>query len=489
MTVKSDQPAVRIGFGEADLWGCWKTSAQLQDEIKADCLVIESQSELIAVLLTCDLLLVSPPVSFELRKIISERAGLPVEKVVFFCTQNHGTPVFSYASNPVGDYSVLANRLYEAVEDAIDNLSVAECSHVVSRAVEPRVIRRRIRFDDAGAFTFWYGYRTLASGEADASDLLKSSLSGLLSGDTVLKCPQPGGVETSAAIPEVGVPFLMSDEADDLVQGLFFRTPGGEPLGSVVRCAAHPATANIPSNVAGGDYPVYARRRLAEKFGGKAIFLTGPCGDQAFVVEKKSVEFAKKVGTAIGDIVLSKLSAAHWGRLAIAHVDTKNVTIPLRTDIPVTEDALRDEVESVRKELASKRTSGASPTELKRIADRLETLSYWLSGNMGSWTGLSFADLSRGSINHRIYALRMNDTVILGLPGEPVGAYSRKLREAMPAHINLVVCEECNGYLGYIPTAEDCPDGGYEVCASPFDEEAEPVFLKQASDLARSLFA
>ncbi|MBT4496876.1 MAG: hypothetical protein HOC74_04105 [Gemmatimonadetes bacterium] len=76
--------------------------------------------------------------------------------------------------------------------------------------------------------------------------------------------------------------------------------------------------------------------------------------------------------------------------------------------------------------------------------------------------------------------------MIAGLPGEPFGSYSLKLRAAFPG-LSLLVAEEGNGYLSYIPGAEEYPRGGYGSAAAILAPEAEELLLRECGVLIDEL--
>lgn len=468
---------IRLGLGEIDLHGYCGTRAQLKDELHAGCLVVEKGGEIFSILLSADLLSVSPPVALELRTQLSHKFGIPLKRVAFSATQNHAVAEMSHCKATC-DYIALGEQLSKAVDDALSNLSAAEFCYVEGKLDHPEIIRRRVRLADVGIFTLWSGYEKRLSGEIDASTQMRSTISGLLKNDVIaLKCPRSGA--TVGPHPQVPGRLPVDAANDDLVQGVFFRTPSGEPLGAIARCAAHPDF-GYPEGFTGGNYPASVRTRLSKSFGGNILFLTGPCGDQAFPKPAISQEEA---GEGVGDLLLSKLSSASWEEIATVDSVTESIQIPLRGDIPADKVEIQHAIERTKKELSSVRGRNGTLAELKTLVDRIEALAYWDEGLMQGWTDLDLPDLANGSCVHPFFALSINNTVIIGLPGEPVGSYSTKLRELSPSSCNLLVCEGGNGFLSYVPAAADCPHGGYEVCASPFDEAAEAVILCGAKRL------
>jgi len=187
-----------------------------------------------------------------------------------------------------------------------------------------------------------------------------------------------------------------------------------------------------------------------------------------------SITLAKKVA----DRLLAELPAADWSHDATFAAGTRNVDLPIRDEVPQTTAAAQQQFHAAVARLNARRngTHGEKATlaEIKRLSETVELLSYLADGGFTAWTGLTVEQLHQPHFSHPLFAMRLGDAVILGLASEPFGTYSIRLRDAQP-HIRLIVSEQCNGWLGYIPTAEDYPAGGYEVCCaltSPAVDEA-----------------
>ena len=63
-----------------------------------------------------------------------------------------------------------------------------------------------------------------------------------------------------------------------------------------------------------------------------ALFLTGPCGDQAPLVERKSLQLAREVGTQIADSILSGLKGSNWRTAGPVAASAPRVRLKLRSD-------------------------------------------------------------------------------------------------------------------------------------------------------------
>lgn len=480
-----------IGIASEDLWGTWQTDAELADEVRVQAMVATDADGVVNALIVCDLCLMVPNVALEMRAAVAGSIGASVEQVGIFTTQNHGVPYLDETTACFGDRSALVDRFVQAACRAHATAQTAEYAVVTAVPAEPLSIRRRHPFRDCGEFTFWSGYRTLSDGRTDAAHLLRAACAQLAAGRPVV-AKYPGHLDADLCsdgrgVPDVPESWCMEGEVDPLMQGIFFRTRDGEPIGALARWSAHPATSTGLGGTTGGDYPVYVRRRLAELFGGEALFLTGPCGDLLVPVESKDLKVAKQAGDAVADHLFGALGDTPWRALDSVRAGSQVVRLPLRSDIPDDRAECCRAHDEARSVFADRHGNGASLAELKVLSDRIESLSYWAEDQMQSWTGLNFSDLQKGTCDHACFALRLGDAVVLGLPGEPVGYYSRALREQIPVR-ELIVVEEANGYLGYMPAAADVPQGGYEVCASPYDERVEAVVLEAMSALVRSVY-
>jgi hypothetical protein len=59
-------------------------------------------------------------------------------------------------------------------------------------------------------------------------------------------------------------------------------------------------------------------------------------------------------------------------------------------------------------------------------------------------------------------ALRLNDTLVVGLGGEPFAQLGLDVKAGLPGFHTLVAAY-CNDYVGYVPTRRGYQEGGYEA--------------------------
>jgi len=122
------------------------------------------------------------------------------------------------------------------------------------------------------------------------------------------------------------------------------------------------------------------------------------------------------------------------------------------------------------------------------VGFEVERLAYTAEGTHVSWCGIAPERVPGSGIDHPLFCLRVGDALIAGLPGEPFGRYSVELRRRVaPAAptLHVLVAEECNGYLSYIPTADEYPLGGYGPASAILDPGWEAVLLDASVALAR----
>ena len=478
---------VRVGMGTASLWGSWKTPHPLLDGIDVTAVFTEDRSGSKAVVAVGDVCGMWTSTCTRLRRLIARHVGTPPDAVGVFCTQNHGAP----PEGPgVYDADLWSAAFLDAVDAARSAALPAVAAYVEVRPDPPGIFNRRKRTDDAGSFTFWYGFESLPGGKAGCARLLDAAVRGLYAGPEVaVRCTLPDDSDRlwpwPASVPPRSLDAVLDGPVDPLVQGLFFRAADGRPIGAIARWSAHPVTANAPGGHS-GDYPYYVRRRLSRELGGTALFLTGPCGDQAPMVVEKSRALAESTGERIAGLLLEGLGQAQWKEPAVARAATRTVRLPLREDMPRTAEQAARDLQDARAVLARLRADTAPLGEVKRASERIERLRYLVDGDLSGWCGMSFAELSAATVRHPLFALRIGDVILAGLPGEPFHSFSLELRRRMPDQ-RLLVCEEANGYLSYVPPAAEYAQGGYGASAAILAPAAEEMLLSNVEALVRSM--
>lgn len=80
------------------------------------------------------------------------------------------------------------------------------------------------------------------------------------------------------------------------------------------------------------------------------------------------------------------------------------------------------------------------------------------------------------SYRYQIYALRLGDFVLAGLPGEPFTEIHNRISAGTP-FANTMVCCQINACTGYFPTTQAFHEGGYEAKTSVYAAGADDVLV------------
>ncbi|MBL8027538.1 MAG: hypothetical protein JNL74_14050 [Fibrobacteres bacterium] len=470
---------IQAGFGKADISHSWKTVRKTADELSVRVFATFTNDEKLAVIAVFDLGLLWTSVCTKLRQKISSIYKIPVSNISVFATQNHS---IDSKPGPYSEINGLLQPLTKAVGEAINNIQPVEMAIVSAKSKVPLNYCRRKRFGKLGAFTFWYGVRDLGKGKADAAHLMKMAIRNLADGVPLqyrgMKITSKKDFIVKDCPVDVPQPLLLDKASDQLIQGLFFRNAEGKPVGSIIRFAAHPVTAN-PSgcDYNSGDYPLYVCRKVEKSFGGRALFLPGPCGDILPLVESKSLALAEKVGDNIAKVALNALKKGKWECSGVAAVAVQQVKFNIRSDIPKNMKEAKRELALLKSRIEKAAADKRPLAEIKKMTERYEIVNYMVTGLLQIWTGHNLFKLSGKEIEGQIFALRLGRAVIAGLPGEPFGAYSVRLRKETIGD-QLLTAEQCNGYIGYLPTAEEFKFGGYGPAASLCDHRCEKQLVQ-----------
>jgi hypothetical protein len=473
---------MEAGFGRASLWKCFDTHKILADEMDIRAMVVRGDGCSAAVLVG-DVLSFTQPLATRLRQKVAADTGLKLEHIALHTTQNHSGPG---AKKHLDEIEIAC---VDATRAALKGLTPVEMAQVTVHPDQPLNFCRRVVISDYGAFTVWYGQRN-ADGKADVTHLIRQSFAFLkaegnpaIRAQTITSDEDYNVPETPIPVP---APVYLAPAKDDSLQALFFRTLDGMPVGTLVRFPTHPVTANFQGNFASGDYPAYVRRQIEQLFGGTSVFMTGPCADSCPMVERKSIELARSLGTKIADHAFGALKGAAWKRDGKVAACSPQVVLRTRKDIPKSVEEATSESKALRNKIGEMLKNDLPLHQVKKLAERIETLGYVTNGTFQRWVPLETKDFADAHLPTTLFVLRIGDSAIAGLPGELFNAYSARLRQETIGDA-LIVGEQCNAGFAYIPTAAAIPEGSYEVNASSFDERAEETLIQGIKDGLRQV--
>jgi hypothetical protein len=128
--------------------------------------------------------------------------------------------------------------------------------------------------------------------------------------------------------------------------------------------------------------------------------------------------------------------------------------------------------------LAAVRAAGA-PEEEVRAANRevrRAGLELWI-----------VEERSRGAcVELEFQAMRLGKVALLGIPREPFNQIGAEIKRRSPFPVTLF-SGHTNGFTGYMPVADACPQGGYEVWVTPYALEAAGITVEKAVETISEL--
>ncbi|OGF51309.1 MAG: hypothetical protein A2044_01605 [Candidatus Firestonebacteria bacterium GWA2_43_8] len=467
---------ISAGFGRASLIPAFQDGKRFPDTMDTRAFVCRSGKET-ALIVVADLGCPSQKTVLQLRREVGKAVKLPLKSVILTTTQNHTTEHISKLI-----YKKVVSAYTLAAKNALKDLKPVKYSFV---ALEPSPLihfKRRAKIKGLGAFTAWFGVKKV-KGRADIGHIAKMFLEELGRGSTEqIRCFVPG---KDMKYPKAKPLFLEKAE-DNLLQAVFFKDLKGKPAGSLIRLPAHPVTANIfGRDYHSHDYPGYAREYLEKKFGGRSVFLLGPCGDQMPFLVKKSLKFAKEYGYNVGKLALSSLNNSPWetgGEVKAAVVDGY---FTVRKDYPETRKKAEEEREALRVKLKVLAANKAPLHLMKKISDRVDVLDAAIhESKTKRWVGCDIIRMRGKKIKHPVPAFKMGTLGFVGLPSEPFGAYSAAVRKKT-AGKRVITFEEANGYLNYIPTDAEMQYGNYEANNCFLEKGIEKALISAAVKAAK----
>ena len=362
---------------------------------------------------------------------IRERCGLPPDHVVVHATHTHGGPVS------------MRGRLGDRLDEGWLAAVVRACAESVAEASA----RREPAHIAAG-----YGERPAVARNRR----------------------RPGG------------------PVDDEIPVVLLRRSDGSLLASVVSYACHPVVLSADNTLFTADYPGVVRQVMAERLGGvPVLFVTGCAGDAntghtaaASISTAASGDRTFEACELVGErIAAAGLALTPRGRAtspdARTAVAVVTCEVQLELDMPDRTAMLAD-LEHWEQEAAEADSAHRA------------LLHCWIG-----WARSVLDDPGpHNAASHlaRVTVLRWGEAVLVALPGEPFAAAAHEIREHAARKrpdATVLVAGYSNGCPGYLPTSEEYPHGGYEVCDAhryygmpgPFSAGSSEALVKHARQL------
>ncbi len=410
-----------------------RPSTGVHMDLHVTALVLAAAGETIAIL-DADLIYLHPPLVDEIREAVAARLRTPVSHVLLGCSHSHSAPT----SSPV------------KIGGEQDRVRPEEAAYMASL---PGLVLAAVARAQAAMAPARVG---AGMGEIGLAVNRREKLA---DGRVVLG-PNPDG----PADARVGV--LRVDHGD------------GRPMAAVVNYACHPIFLGSASRLISPDFPGPMRRTVERETGATSLFLQGAAGN----VNPRSPMHpdpaeAERAGTRLGleaaktflDVAtqpterreqwITSVATFHLvrdepvARRVPDRVAAREVRLNLPlAPLPTAKEACRL-LEERRAALAALLARGAD-------ADDLNPARYQVL-----WGELLLRAIRGGgprSVEVPVQALCVNEVGVVAVAGELFVEVQLAIRQASPFGATLVAAY-ANGCVGYIPTKDAYPDGGYEV--------------------------
>ena len=343
-----------------------------------------------------------------LKRRIEKETGIPPGRVMVACTHTHSGPA-SILLNGCGDVDEewrsgpLIDGVARAVFNARGRMAECEMSLATARVRGVSYLRRRVK----------RGSKQTILGKSGADRIAE---------------PQ---------------------RLDDRLLVAAFRRPGGAALGGLVNFSAHPVVLAGNNRKVSADFPGYAARALERGLGARAVsvYLSGTCGDINSDPCGGDFERAREIGEALAGAALASIRSARPASTGPADrpaVAAASCTI----DLPLMRPNRHEIAESLR---------GLSAPDPQPPP--------WKGGQI-AWAKGTLRQIDAGKADRtvaaEVQAIRIGNLCLIGVPAETFQAIGGAIRRAGPRRFTAVV-GYANGCIGYLPTREAYPNGGYEV--------------------------
>lgn len=260
---------------------------------------------------------------------------------------------------------------------------------------------------------------------------------------------------------------------DRRVGAWLFETLDRQPIAAVCHFGCHPVVLGPGNRYVSAEFPGYTVRELERQLGGDAvgIFLNGAAGDinpsiwssmssapPTWSDPDLGVRVMAEMGQALArETIAATRKSPRLGEVVL-RATSRDATLPFS---PM--ESL-DQVEGMIQQIQNVTVPVGEVLPAETTAS--DHVTREINAAMLEYALERQADLVRGIVYAGIVvdltAIRLGDTVLIGIPGEVFAGTALGLKD-VAGPLNLFVCGYANGNVGYLPTARDYDEPGYEV--------------------------
>lgn len=377
-----------------------RASKTLHDNLFVNALSFVSKDEL-ALIISVDLCLLPQDINLELREKISTETGISVDKMILACIHTHSGPMTAGASNSDKGWGS-ANTEY--------------------------------------IYNVLFPQTTAAAKEAISN--MQSAKMGI--GQTISNV----GINRREMTPENTVILGQNPNGpfDGRMRVLSFKTLDDKEIVSLIHYGCHPTAAGQAPEIS-RDWPGYMIDRLEKETGAPAVFINGAEGDIGPRLSN---------GMTTGNMELMKEIGVIAGEDAVCAY--KNITSYFVPDFSVKSDVLSLPYRKLPtvEETKAKMAALGDPEKLIEV----DFLTYERYKNILTHYEQSLPNETKWNFRQTYIAL--GTVVFVPYPMEMFCRIALNQQENSPFEHTLCL-SNANGSIGYLPTKDQIPFGGYEI--------------------------
>ncbi|MHA1596804.1 MAG: neutral/alkaline non-lysosomal ceramidase N-terminal domain-containing protein [Candidatus Asgardarchaeia archaeon] len=387
-----------------------KPSIGVHDDLYAKCLVLDDGSQKVAII-SADLLALDNDLVNSTRSEIEKLTGIPGENVMMAATHTHSGPIGTLIT-----LDVLIPEKFKEMAENLRELYIRKFATLVHSALQ-----------------------NMKEGKVGSGK-------GKVCGACTNREDPNGPYDNEICI-------LRTDDVS------------GNLIGVIVNFSCHPTILNERNLMISADFPHYTTRVIETvKEGSLALYMNGAQGNVSTRFTRRSASFkeAERIGNIVGGEALKVLEKIETIEDAEIEVKREVFKIPQKKFPTVDEaKAMVKEAEEKVKELGSRGVKGP----YLRVA---------MNNLVGAKLQLYLAEHVKGPIfpeEAEVQAIRINDTVLVGIPGELFTEFQIEIKEKSKFEKTFVIAL-ANGYVGYIFTPEAYEKRVYETFVSPLKKDS-----------------
>ena len=251
----------------------------------------------------------------------------------------------------------------------------------------------------------------------------------------------------------------------------------GRPVAAMVNFALHPAILAGDNWLYSADYPGYLAEALRKTMGDDFFcqYINGCCGnlnhiDYSDSNQGRGYMMAQRVGYMLA-------AAAH--QAVATRKPVASAPLAVATDMVGLQ---RIKISEKQRDWSEKVLGEAAKNPPKGQVDGLPDAYY-------AKTYLSMFEKQDRPDEVEVMSIRIGDVALVGLPGEIFCEFGMDIKRRSPA-AHTLVGELCYDAIGYVPTKQSFPQGGYEPLTGStfYEQDAGEKLTAAALDQLQRLF-